>query len=387
MVKNTCPLCNQANLSDFLVREQVPVHQNLPFASQVEARSIAKGDLVLAICEDCGFVFNRAFDSSKLSYGSSYDNNQAHSSVFVDYVSSLARQLTIEQNVRNSTIVEVGCGQGEFLRQLVEPAALGNRGYGFDPSYQGADQELDGRVQFRRCYYDADCTDIIADVVVCRHVIEHVDEPLPMLASIRQALAGSKQARVFFETPCVDWIIDHQVVWDFFYEHCSYFNATSLAAAFEISGFQVIDVHHVFSGQFLWLEAQLKDDRGTDLRGAVEKIQQAREFGHAVQQLEQDWHNKIQALSQQGKVAIWGAGAKGVTLANLIDPDAQLIDALIDLNPNKCGKYTPGSGHPIVNYLDVADREITAAILTNPHYYNENIVLLEKANLSLALVV
>jgi SAM-dependent methyltransferase len=372
---------------DFLQRDRVPVHQNLPFSTRQEARAISTGQLLLTICQHCGFVFNRAFDGSKLSYGSHYDNNQNYSSAFSEHVSSLVRRLTIHNQVRNATIVEVGCGQGEFLRQLVAPVELGNRGYGFDPSYQGAASDLDGRLQFQRRYYDADCANILADVVVCRHVIEHVDQPLPMLKAIRQALANSSQARVFFETPCVDWIINNQVLWDFFYEHCSYFTANSLATAFEISGFQVIGVHHVFGGQYLWLEAQLKDNADADFQDVQDQVQAAQAFGPRSQQLTIDWQDKVRQLAQTGKVALWGAGAKGVTLANLIDPDAQLLEALIDLNPNKHGKYIPGSGHPIINYLDVTDRKITQAILMNPNYHSENIVLLSEANLSLNMVV
>jgi SAM-dependent methyltransferase len=383
MAKNSCPICASVQIKTFLRRQGVPVHQNLPFADPQSAQEIARGDLTLGVCQNCGFIFNQEFDISKLSYGSDYDNNQNCSAAFTSHLDSLVSSLVIEKNVRNSTIVEVGCGQGEFIKKLVEPINWGNRGYGFDPSYVGTATALDGRLNFQQRYYGADCADIAADVVVCRHVIEHVPDPLSILETVGQALAGSTNAKVFFETPCVEWILRNQVFWDFFYEHCSYFTASSLRYAFELAGFQVDRVDHIFGGQYLWLEATYTGQRRSKVADQSEISVLAQDFQQHSDRLETEWHDKIQSL---GRVALWGAGAKGVTLANLVDPQQNLIDSIIDLNPNKQGKYIPGTGHPIINYQQIKERGLTHAILMNPNYYDENVVLLERANMPLNLV-
>jgi hypothetical protein len=113
----------------------------------------------------------------------------------------------------------------------------------------------------------------------------------------------------------------------------------------------------------------------------------ANQFATSERELIGKWEIKIQKLASQGKVALWGAGAKGVTFANLIDPDRKWIDCIIDLNPNKQGKYIPGAAHPIVSYQDIANRGITTAILMNPNYYQENLVLLKASNLNIDLLV
>jgi hypothetical protein len=59
---------------------------------------------------------------------------------------------------------------------------------------------------------------------------------------------------------------------------------------------------------------------------------------------------------------------------------------VIDLNREKQGKYIPGTGHPIVDYKDMAAREIKSAILMNPNYRDENLVLIREAELSVNLV-
>lgn len=385
MKTHRCPVCESAQLKPFLQRSQVPVHQNLVVTRQGAARTVTRGELDLVICEACGFVFNQAFDLSRLSYGEDYDNTQSCSAYFDAYLDGLVQDMVERQGVRNCTIVEVGCGKGHFLKKLVNYPGANNRGFGFDPSYVGPQTDLNGRLQFRTCYYDQSCTDIAADVVVCRHVIEHVPEPLQILRSVRAALASSPKARVFFETPCVEWILRHRVIWDFFYEHCSLFTAESLGLAFRRTGFAVERVEHIFGGQYLWLEARVADfDEALPMTG--ETVRLATSYAADEQKLREAWLARLRDLGQSGKVALWGAGAKGATFANLVDPDCALIDCVVDLNPNKQGRFIPGTGHPIVAPADLPVRGVRNAVLMNPNYRQENLQLLAEAGIELNLI-
>lgn len=381
-----CPVCDSSRLYTFLRREQVPVHQNLIVKEQMTAVEVDRGDLRLVVCQQCGFIFNASFDLSKLSYGPNYDNTQTHSSFFSDYVDGLVRYLLLDKGIRNRQIVEVGCGKGYFLRRLIEAEGSGNTGYGFDPSYVGPAVELDGRLHFEKRFYDAECVDIPADVVICRHVIEHVPDPIGLLRTIRSAMPhASGGLQVFFETPSGEWILQNRVFWDFFYEHCSYFTAGSLGTAFERAGFQVQDVRHIFGGQYLWLEATAGDlipathpAEDETIFGLCERL------GRFENRLIEMWRAELR--THAGRVALWGAGAKGVTLANLVDPGRELIACVVDLNPQKVGGFIPGTGHPIVSHLDLPKYEVHAAILTNPNYRDEILAELRKARLDVDLV-
>ncbi len=380
-----CPVCDSRQTTQFLQRKQVPVHQNLVVGSQHAARSVARGELDLAVCEDCGFIFNRAFDLARLAYGEDYDNTQSCSAYFDAYLDGLVEDMVGQHAVRNSRIIEVGCGKGQFLRKLVSFPGANNRGFGFDPSYVGPDSDLDGRLVFRRCYYDASCIDVAADVVVCRHVIEHVPDPMALLRSLRSALDHSPAARVFFETPCVEWILNNRVLWDFFYEHCSLFTAASLSLAFRRAGFAVEAVGQIFGGQYLWLEARLADAALPDVQGPAKTAALAKAYGEEVDTLRLHWQARLLELGLRGKVALWGAGAKGATFANLVDPDCSLVDCVVDLNPNKQGGHIPGTGHPIVAPADLPLRRVKSAVLMNPNYRDENLRLLAAAGIELDL--
>jgi len=385
MTAPSCPVCAGDRPTVFLRRDGVPVHQNLVMATPGAARSLARGDLAFAVCPDCGFVFNQAFDLARLAYGEDYDNTQSCSATFDAYLDGLVKDLVDHHGVRDCAIVEVGCGKGGFLRKLVEYPGACNTGTGFDPSYVGEATSPDGRLTFRRCYYDDACTEVPADVVICRHVIEHVPDPMSLLRSVRAALTRSPGARVFFETPCVEWILRNQVVWDFFYEHCSLFTPGSLRAAFQRSGFAVERVEHIFEGQYLWLEARVAEAT-RPIPELDETVSLARAYGVMEGQLRQRWQARLIELSAKGPVALWGAGAKGATLANLVDPNGTHIDCVVDLNPNKQGCFIPGTGHPIVAPADLPGRGVKRAILMNPNYREENLRLLAEHGITLDLL-
>ncbi|MEX1027489.1 MAG: class I SAM-dependent methyltransferase, partial [Candidatus Paceibacterota bacterium] len=248
-----CRVCGSRDQFALVQRNTVPVNQHSLMDSAESARAIPRGRLNMRLCRKCGFVFNAAFDPALVSYDETYDNSQVYSASFSDYAERLATTLVYDKHVRDCRIAEIGCGKGHFLRRLIELDS-GNRGRGYDPSHIGLPSEFDGRLQFHKAFYDGQNAGADTDVIICRHVIEHIDRPLEFLSMVRSTLNGGN-ARIFFETPCVEWILRQRVVWDFFYEHCSLFSATSLTEAFQRAGFDVVSVEHVFAGQYLWLEA------------------------------------------------------------------------------------------------------------------------------------
>lgn len=376
----SCPVCNSTSVSIFLTREHVPIGQNILLNEQKTALQVPRGDLKYAFCGKCGFVFNAAFDPSLVIYGQEYDNAQCFSRAFDDYLSDLLDYLINDRGVRNCRIVEVGCGNGYFLQRLVERGD--NTGIGYDPSYVGSLEALDGRLRFERSYYGSEHADQPADVVICRHVIEHIPDPLGLLSSIRRALSKSPSTYVFFETPTVEWILQNRAFWDFFYEHCSIFTTQSLATAFQQTGFKVEQIKAAFGGQYLWMEASTlplnRSETITYDAGHIPTL--VREFAVLENSLRRDWKQRVMTLHQHGGVAIWGAGAKGVTFANLVDQQGQYITCIVDLNPRKQGKFLSGTGHPIIDYQSLQAYNVKTVILMNPNYYTEISSLIQSSH-------
>jgi SAM-dependent methyltransferase len=386
-----CPLCSNPVPRLFFERRDVPVHQNWACLTAEEARQFRRGDLLLAFCAECGFVFNAAFEPDRLSYSAAYENTQSCSPYFKQYLIQLADSLLTKYGLSNKLVIEVGCGKGDFLRLLCKDGR--NRGIGFDPTYVGPETMEGGAVEFVRDFYDSRQAHYAPDFVCCRHVIEHVQTPLEMLTAVRQAVGDRLNSTVFFETPALPWTLDSLSFWDFFYEHCSYFTAENLAWAFEQTGFCVLEARPAFDGQYLHIEARPaptsrmpgKPRRPPSKPDLWPKVQA---FLAGVEQHMKACEEKIDAFSRAGGCAIWGAAAKGATLVNTLDPLNRRIRFLIDINPAKQGKYVPGTGHPILPPEHLRDRtgRVAGILNMNPSYLEENRMILSQMRLDIPIL-
>jgi SAM-dependent methyltransferase len=383
--ERACPVCSGRALVPIVERAGAPVHQNLIYRSAEAAVSARRGDLAMVACERCGFAFNRAFDAGRLEYGDQYDNTQLMSDVFREHVAGLLRRLLVERNVRGAHIVEVGCGKGAFIRALVADEAANNTGVGYDPSYVGPDEDFGGRLRYERRFYDPSCLAEPADVVVSRHVVEHVEDPVALIRVMATALKETPGARVFLETPCVEWILRNNVVWDFFYEHCSLFTTRSLTTACQRAGLSVEQAGHVFGGQYLWLEATNRPpERVVYDAGEVPDL--AVSFAEAHARETERLRRLVRDLSGSRRLAVWGAGAKGITFANLIDPERAYVACLVDVNPAKQGGFVAGTGHPIVGPADLGGQDVTCALVLNPNYQQEIEAMVQSTGLAVDVI-
>jgi SAM-dependent methyltransferase len=365
----TCRVCGADTMARFLRINDVPAHIGVLWRDRRSAVACPKGDIDLAFCDDCGFVYNRAFDPAHMAYEEGYDNALDFSTVFGDYARSLAGALVGRYDLRGKRVVDVGCGLGMFLKTLC--AAGECYGVGFDPS--APVEPSNDRVSFVRDYYSRAHGDVPADLITCRHVLEHVEDPVGFLNELR-ATIGERSTPVFFEVPYLRNIVRGDSPWEIIYEHCSYFGEEAMAHAFARSGFEVEDVAPLYNELYLGLWARPAEAATappmsaagvTELRGMVEDF--AARFDEKIEA----WRERVETMRANGTSAVaWGAGARGTSFVNLLDAGDR-IRYLVDINPSKRGKYVPGMGQEIVPPERLVDIRPDVVIVMNPVYLHE----------------
>lgn len=368
-----CPICCEADSAVLFERQSVPVLMHRLYSSPHEARESPLAMLDLAVCRSCGFVWNREFDASKIDYDSGYENNQGYSEAFSDHLNARVDAIlsSIDEH-GGADYLEIGCGQGAFIERVVDRAGARLRSVeGFDPAWRGSDREGPAGSHIHKVYFDASTSSRLSrqpTVVVTRHTIEHVPDPVAFLTSIREALGEESRATIYVETPDIRWIIENRAIQDLFYEHCSIFTAGALEFALRRSGFENPEVESVFGGQYLWAKAQAgARDNTRDTR------QKSRDL--AVPDMQRDfiagWRARVLSAREHGVVAVWGAGAKGVTFALLVDPEGALLDHAIDMNPQKQGHFLPGTALPVLSPESSGAKKPQTVFVMNPVYLAE----------------
>lgn len=340
-----CKICDSAALSTLYQIESLPLFQNKVYETKSIAVKQKTVPVILCQCQECGFVFNSVFDDSHMDYDANYQNEQNYSGTFVKHLHDVANFLTT-QGLKEKNIIEIGCGKGYFV-ELLEKNGFQNI-TGFDPAYEGNNPKI------IKDYFGPKYLSLDADLIIMRHVLEHIEHPFDFLSHIKNAC--SEKTKILIEVPDFKWIVDNKAFWDIYYEHCNYFDRDFLESFFKNTVLK-----NMFDGQYLLALAD------------ISTLQKPYSTHHYPPHLFDSTSNAIAAfLKTHQKNIIWGASSKGVTMLNLLDKDKKYVEYCIDINPKKQNKFIAATGHKIFSpEILKGEEEELNIIVANQNYFEE----------------
>ncbi len=206
------------------------------------------------------------------------------------------------------------------------------------------------------------------DLLVANNVLAHVSDINDFVRGC--ALLLKPQGVATFEFPHLMQLIEHKQFDTIYHEHFSYLSFSTVDQIFRENGLAVFDVEELSThGGSLRVFAQRADTGKNPISENVPKLL-AKEtvagmrsgayyqgFQEQADKVKNDFLAFLLEAKCQGKaVAAYGAAAKGNTLLNYAGVRPDLLPYVVDKNPNKQGKYLPGSRIPIVVEAHLRDK-------------------------------
>lgn len=352
MQRTNCRLCTHGELDITLTISRAPRNiQHL--LSEADLAGDSEVHLMIYTCRRCGFVqLPPMLDDA---YYDDYIMATTHSQQMQAYQHSQAADFISRFGLAGKKVIEIGCGDGNFLDHL---KSSGAEVYGVEPSLSFREIALGRKHSVEAGYVTADrvLTHGPFDGFVTRQVLEHVPDIHSFLTGIRRNVRSG--AHGLIEVPSLEKALQDRRYFDFFTDHVNYFSHDTLRLALTLNGFEILELSH---GMY--------DEYNIALVRAVSPPSLS-EIQEASNDLTEDLRTFLQNQhARGGKVAIWGAGGKGLSvLASANIPD---IDLLVDSDPHKQGRYTPVS-HLLVQPPTVENiLAMDAIVITAMAYKNE----------------
>jgi SAM-dependent methyltransferase len=387
-----CPGCLRGDVGVFFENRNSPVFCNVLWDDRRSAMACPRADIRLGFCPHCQLIYNVDFKPDLLGYSSQYENSLHYSNRFQQYAEELARRLVKRHHLYNKDIIEIGCGQGDFLALLA--GAGQNRGLGFDPSFDSARASSATQCLVRIVpeVYSSSHAECPADIICCRQVLEHIAQPLDFLKSLRDIIGDRSEMIVFFEVPNALYTLRDKGIWDIIYEHCSYFTPQALTHLFFQAGFDVMEVAEQYGSQFITIEAKPARIQRTvpsnirwtfgDSAGLIE------EFSRVYRQKTAEWNQTLTELNDQKRgIVVWGGGSKGITFLNSLNISHEVVPYVVDVNPFKQGRFLTGTGQEIISPMLLQQYAPRYVVLMNPIYQDEIRQTMRKLDLTAEILL
>ena len=341
LVAAACPVCSHTVAVPFFSGGQQTLATLGWPRSSAEAHAMPRHPQDFVQCPACSHVWNRSFLYDAIPYQNNPNRMYNRGGLWKGHLATTRDSLLAHLPVV-PTVVEIGCGEGHFVRGMAEARQGAGRFIGFDPN---ASPETGRGVEFHARLFDplVDMAAYAPDAVVIRHVLEHFSSPAALLEQLSWGAAMlGKPCWLFAEVPCIDRVFETDRLADFFYEHASHFSTDSFHTLMARAG-EVLELAHGYDGEVVYAMVKLQVPAAMQQRAAdSEAFSQRADTSRLV------IRSQLDQLAVSGaKVAIWGGTGKAAAFIHQFSVDAERFPLVVDSDPEKAGSFVPGSGQEI----------------------------------------
>lgn len=361
-----CIVCkNEISGKPLFVLENAPSSaQNIPETGELGQDTGI--DLHLYQCQNCGLV---QFDCEPVSYYRDVIRSGGYSTTMVELRTRQYKHLIETYGLEGKKFLEVGCGQGEFLKVLTEFPV---KAYGVEHREQLVELALKNGLNVASGFTENPDTVLGSagpyDVFLSFNFLEHQPKPGIMLDCIWENLACGGMGLI--TVPSLEYVLQYNGYYELIRDHIAYYTFDTLRSLLEQHGFVVVEQEVVNRDTLSVIVKKTSKIKKNSLS--------AMPFSVNLSGLEDSFHSirkqmkeLTKDLEKQGQtLAVWGASHQGFTLASTTCLGEKAC-YIMDSAPFKQGRFAPASHLPIVAPDYFLEHPTDGILILAPGYTEE----------------
>ena len=350
-----CKICFSKKIEKVLDLGRQPLANSL---TETRVKPEKKYELCVFFCKSC-FTPQLSKSLKPKTLFSNYVWRTSTSSLASKFSKQFSR--IILQRIRKSkpNVLEIASNDGTFLKPFKKK---GCKVIGVDPAKNIVNiaikkNNINTKNGFFSHEFSKGLKKFEPDVIFARNVIAHVANIHSFVKGISSLI--NNNGIVAIEFHYVKKILESKQYDSIYHEHLFYFSLKTIEMIFKKYDLYAYDaVSSPISGGaliVLFKKVKIKKTKGylkvwkREKKNGVNTINTWRSFSKFVKKHSNKFQEIINNLSKSGKIFAYGASARSSTLLNASKISFKQIEEIIDKNPIKLGKFTPGSKIKIIS--------------------------------------
>ena len=355
---NKCRSCDNKKLANIVDLGNQPL-ANALLKNTKEFKKENKIPLILCICQNCKLIQLTHTVNPKILF-KKYLWVTGTSQKVKTYRKFFFDKLKKYINLNNNFICEIASNDGYFLEYVKK----NNTVIGIDPAKNIAKIANSKGIKTHTDFFNLNTAKKIVklykkkpELVICRNVIPHIENIKSVMLGLNEIISEDGVGAIEFHNAKNIIKKNH---YDYIYhEHIFYFTLTSINKVLKKFGLFGFDFFKspISGGSFVILfkkkkikeTSKFKKMINSETKDKLNSITNWKKLNQICIKHKKNLNKIIKGLSNNNKIAAYGASARSSTLINFLDQNNQIIKKIFDLNPLKKGLYTPGTFIKIEN--------------------------------------
>ncbi|MBT5716834.1 MAG: class I SAM-dependent methyltransferase [Betaproteobacteria bacterium] len=384
-VVSNCKICGSTNLQEILNLGCLAFTGIFPKSIN---DLVEKTPLRLVWCRDCTLVQIGDDYDLKMLYGDNYGYRSGLNPSMVAHLKKKATHLKKYLPPSRATILDIGSNDGTFLGFF---SGKSHRMVGVDPSagkfrgYYLKDIELFEDF-FGLEFLETNNFHCEADLITSISMFYDLLDPSSFVAAVRRSLGD--RGIWHFEQSYLPMMLASNAFDTVCHEHIEYYSLKVIEDLLNAEGLEVISasLNQVNGGSIAVTAAPVGSReletpevlswlRKSEAELRLDKFDIYSQFANRSRVVSAQLKHLILSIKSSGKtVSGYGASTKGNVTLQYSSLGADLIDVIYEVNKDKFGKVTPGSGIPIVSEKQLLEDQ-PDYLLVLPWHFREFITL------------